>query len=175
MARRGDESNAEPPEPKWVVAAGECAAGGGMFAGSYACVGGVSRVADKTHVTLLKQGVTAWNEWRAGHRETRPDLSDAHLYGLDLGDANLARTDLRYADLRGTALRGARLNGADLQGADLFRTVLDGADLTGANLHGVQHLSCPQLVAAQNWQSGRRDAELACGAPIRASGAYSGG
>ena len=32
------------PEPKWVVAVGDCAADGGLFAGSYACVGGVSRV-----------------------------------------------------------------------------------------------------------------------------------
>ena len=32
------------PNPKWVVAVGECGAGGGMFAGSYAVVGGVSAV-----------------------------------------------------------------------------------------------------------------------------------
>jgi len=32
------------PDPKWVVAVGDCAADGGMFAGSYACVGGVSAV-----------------------------------------------------------------------------------------------------------------------------------
>jgi len=32
------------PDPKWVVAAGDCARDGGMFAGSYACVGGVSQV-----------------------------------------------------------------------------------------------------------------------------------
>src|SRR5215475_11933844 len=32
------------PEPKWVVAVGDCAADGGIFAGSYACVGGVSQV-----------------------------------------------------------------------------------------------------------------------------------
>src|SRR2546421_5738155 len=32
------------PAPKWVVAVGDCAADGGMFAGSYACVGGVSAV-----------------------------------------------------------------------------------------------------------------------------------
>ena len=32
------------PEPKWVVAVGDCAADGGFFTGSYACVGGVSRV-----------------------------------------------------------------------------------------------------------------------------------
>jgi Ni,Fe-hydrogenase III small subunit len=32
------------PDPKWVVAAGDCAADGGCFAGSYAIVGGVSQV-----------------------------------------------------------------------------------------------------------------------------------
>jgi Ni,Fe-hydrogenase III small subunit len=35
---------AATPEPKWVVAVGDCAADGGMFAGSYAVEGGVSRV-----------------------------------------------------------------------------------------------------------------------------------
>jgi Ni,Fe-hydrogenase III small subunit len=32
------------PDPKWVVAVGGCAADGGIFRGSYACVGGVSEV-----------------------------------------------------------------------------------------------------------------------------------
>jgi len=32
------------PGPKWVVAVGSCALGGGMFAESYACVGGVEEV-----------------------------------------------------------------------------------------------------------------------------------
>jgi Ni,Fe-hydrogenase III small subunit len=32
------------PDPKWVVAVGDCARDGGMFAGSYACVGGASAV-----------------------------------------------------------------------------------------------------------------------------------
>ena len=32
------------PAPKWVVAVGDCAADGGVFAGSYACVGGVAEV-----------------------------------------------------------------------------------------------------------------------------------
>jgi Ni,Fe-hydrogenase III small subunit len=32
------------PGPKWVVAVGDCGFDGGMFAGSYACVGGVSAV-----------------------------------------------------------------------------------------------------------------------------------
>ena len=32
------------PAPKWVVAAGGCALDGGIFAGGYACVGGVAAV-----------------------------------------------------------------------------------------------------------------------------------
>jgi Ni,Fe-hydrogenase III small subunit len=32
------------PDPKWVVAVGDCAANGGIFAGSYAIEGGISRV-----------------------------------------------------------------------------------------------------------------------------------
>ncbi|HEU5294743.1 MAG TPA: NADH-quinone oxidoreductase subunit NuoB [Burkholderiaceae bacterium] len=32
------------PAPKWIVAVGDCARDGGVFAGSYACVGGVSSV-----------------------------------------------------------------------------------------------------------------------------------
>lgn len=32
------------PDPKWVVAVGDCGRDGGVFANSYACVGGVSAV-----------------------------------------------------------------------------------------------------------------------------------
>ena len=32
------------PDPKWVVAVGDCAVDGGLFAGSPACVGGVNAV-----------------------------------------------------------------------------------------------------------------------------------
>jgi Ni,Fe-hydrogenase III small subunit len=32
------------PDPKWVIAVGDCAVDGGMFAGSYAVIGGVNSV-----------------------------------------------------------------------------------------------------------------------------------
>ncbi len=32
------------PDPKWVVALGDCAVTGGVFAGSYACIGSVNSV-----------------------------------------------------------------------------------------------------------------------------------
>lgn len=123
-------------------------------------------MADETHVAVLKQGAAAWNTWRAAHRDTRLDLSGASLRGLDLTGADLAHADLTGADLRGTILSRAILSGADLSGANCFKALFDGADLARARLSGVQFLTCAQLVAAHNWQSAVRDADLACGAPL---------
>jgi Ni,Fe-hydrogenase III small subunit len=39
-----ERTYAATPDPKWVVAVGDCAADGGLFSGSYAVVGGVSAV-----------------------------------------------------------------------------------------------------------------------------------
>src|SRR6202035_766709 len=39
-----ERTYAATPAPKWVVAVGDCAAGCGVFAESYACVGAVSKV-----------------------------------------------------------------------------------------------------------------------------------
>ncbi len=39
-----ERTYAATPDPKWVVAAGDCAGTCGVFAGSYACVGPVSAV-----------------------------------------------------------------------------------------------------------------------------------
>jgi Ni,Fe-hydrogenase III small subunit len=58
------------PDPKWVVAVGDCARNGGVFAGSAACVGGVSAVlAVDLHIpgcppspTALLQGLLALME-----------------------------------------------------------------------------------------------------------------
>jgi len=121
---------------------------------------------DGTHLAVLKQGVDAWNEWRAAHPDTRPDLSNVSLRGLDLAKAHLPGANLRKTDLRGTILSGAVLIGANLIGANLFKAILDGADLAGANLIGAQFLNCAQLMTTRNWQSAFRDSDLACGAPI---------
>ena len=39
-----ERTHAATPDPKWVVAVGDCALDGGVFAGSYAVVGGVDAV-----------------------------------------------------------------------------------------------------------------------------------
>lgn len=44
MAEALQRTYSAMPDPKWVVAVGDCARGGGCFAGSYAIVGGVDAV-----------------------------------------------------------------------------------------------------------------------------------
>jgi len=39
-----ERAHAVTPDPKWVVAVGDCACSGGIFAGSYACIGAVASV-----------------------------------------------------------------------------------------------------------------------------------
>jgi Ni,Fe-hydrogenase III small subunit len=62
-----ERTYAATPDPKWVVAVGDCALDGGIFAGGYACVGGVSAVVPvDLHIrgcppnpTTLLQGLVA--------------------------------------------------------------------------------------------------------------------
>jgi len=44
MAEALERTYAATPAPKWVVSVGDCALNGGCFAGSYAVLGGVSKV-----------------------------------------------------------------------------------------------------------------------------------
>lgn len=44
MAEALERTYNATPDPKWVVALGDCARDGGCFAGSYAVVGGVSKI-----------------------------------------------------------------------------------------------------------------------------------
>jgi uncharacterized protein YjbI with pentapeptide repeats len=123
-------------------------------------------MAAEAHLAVLKQGVDAWNEWRAAHPDRRIDLSNVSLRGLNLAKADLTGADLRKADLRGTVLSDATLIGANLTSANFFKAALDGADLSGTNLISAQFLNCAQLMTTRNWQSAFRDSDLACGAPI---------
>jgi hypothetical protein len=86
-------------------------------------------MSDSTHTQILRRGVAAWNEWRAGHPDENPSLAGADLSELDLSDA-----DLRGADLSDADLTGADLFGADLRSANLKMASLNGADLTNASV-----------------------------------------
>lgn len=56
-------------------------------------------MANQEHLDILKQGVQAWNEWRAKNSAVQIDLSYAYLRDAQLSNANLSRTDLSRTDL----------------------------------------------------------------------------
>ena len=116
-------------------------------------------MADPDHLSIIEQGVEAWNTWRSANPDISPNLQGADLSGAALTEANLRGTDLSEACLRGaelvrTDLRNAELREADLSSANLrrawleasrahkaifrnaslFRATLQDADLTGADL-----------------------------------------
>jgi uncharacterized protein YjbI with pentapeptide repeats len=113
-------------------------------------------MANQEQLSILKQGVEAWNKWRERNLDTEIDLREANLAKTNLsgvnftftshldGDdvaADLRRAKLIEANLSGADFTGANLAGADLRdaslvGADLHEANLGGADLTGTNLFG---------------------------------------
>jgi uncharacterized protein YjbI with pentapeptide repeats len=89
-------------------------------------------MADPEHLKYLKEGVSAWNQWRQEHAGIHPDLHEASLVSLDLQGVNFSMADLGGANLAKANLAGATLVDADMSGADLR-----GADLSRTNLSGV--------------------------------------
>lgn len=104
-------------------------------------------MANPEHVSILRQGVGAWNSWRANF-SGRPDLTRAQLTGdlatgsqsapgsADLRAINFSATDLMEADLTKSDLRGAVLSHANASGASFARSNLSDADLEFASLTG---------------------------------------
>ena len=104
---------------------------------------------DSAQLRILRNGVHAWNAWRAANPSIRPrlkganlacatlshaELSDADLEGANLGRANLKFAKLDRADLTRAKLGGANLSRALLRGSILRRARLQGANFTDANL-----------------------------------------
>jgi uncharacterized protein YjbI with pentapeptide repeats len=112
-------------------------------------------MANPEHLSKLREGLTAWNQWRKEERDIAPDLREADLSGIsldgvDLHRADLYKVDLRHRNLSSTNLLMANLNHADLTAADLnhvdltaawlMSAVLQGANLRDARLNGA-HLN----------------------------------
>ena len=113
-------------------------------------------MADPKQLSILQQGVEAWNQWRAANPQVLPDLSgvglsDDNLRGINFSGANLtgarlmridlSNADLHFCKLTCANLMAATLNGANLDGADLFcanfaRAALRGALMRRTNLMG---------------------------------------
>ena len=108
-------------------------------------------MANKEQLSILKQGVKVWNQWRKNNPSVNIDLSNAHFCGLDLSGAwfanadlcraNFTNANLVQAEFHRSSLICATLNGSDLRRADLSNSNLTEANFekavaTGANLFG---------------------------------------
>jgi uncharacterized protein YjbI with pentapeptide repeats len=92
-------------------------------------------MADEEQLSILRQGVEAWNAWRRAHPGIlMSNLIQADLRGADLSGADLHDVDFTMADLRGADLRGADLSGADLSETNFRETNFSGAKLGEAKL-----------------------------------------
>jgi hypothetical protein len=116
-------------------------------------------MANPEHLTMLKEGVAAWNLWREKYPGIRPRLSGTDLGATDLSKANLSGADLNRASLSKANLREANLREASLVHAILFEADLGEANLSGANLFAV-NLSRASLRKASLNESTLREADL---------------
>ena len=116
-------------------------------------------MANQEHLDILKQGVKIWNQWREEHPEVKPDLSEAHLHGAKLVDANLSKTDLHHAHLDEADLSYAHLNEANLVEASLVEANLSYVDLIEANLREAD-LRNAEVTIAEMWNADLREADL---------------
>lgn len=112
------------------------------------------------HVSILREGSTAWNRWRNANPDCVPDLT-----GITIERALLTSADLNHCRLAGSKLQQAVLSGANLTGADLMEVDFLAADLSNANLSGA-NLSKAVLFQA-NVRDARLDAAKMYGAELR--------
>ena len=109
-------------------------------------------MANRQHLSTLKQGPLAWNDWRKTHPDVQPDLSEANLTGANLQGANLRGANLEGAELVGADLQEANLLGAKVVEANLHKAILQKADLGFADLTFAT-LSEATLTAARLWKA----------------------
>lgn len=86
------------------------------------------------YLTLLEQGIEKWNQWRAGHPNTRCSLEGKDLSHGYFFEGNFQGVNLRGVNLQRACLVGANFRNADLTGADLTGAYLGDANFYGANL-----------------------------------------
>lgn len=96
---------------------------------------------DQVLLKMILENKTEWEQWRKDNPQIMPvlkyaDLSNAHLKGSILFDADLTGANLSNAKLDGANLSNADLSNADLTGASLSGALLRDVDIivSGANL-----------------------------------------
>lgn len=111
------------------------------------------------HLSMLEQGVTAWNAWRERQPDVCPDLAKADLVGRKLQGIKLCFANVEEADLSQSDLTNSDLRSAKLMGANLCAATLSGTDATEANFSGAQLLYA-RLVGANLTHADFGDAKV---------------
>ena len=106
---------------------------------------GFALLLNPDHLEVLRQGVRAWNSWRANNctvipdlHELAPPLGERQFGRVNGGPINLRSALLSHAFLRFATLTEADLGEADLSEADLVHARLDRANLSGADLQNAR-------------------------------------
>jgi hypothetical protein len=119
-------------------------------------------MANEEQLSILKQGVEIWNNWRKenlnvvidlsktslkrrnlqkavlhGADLSGTDFSESSLAWADLSEANLFEANLYVADLYQTDLRGANLVDAILVGAQMILTKIEKAKVSGSSIYSI--------------------------------------
>jgi hypothetical protein len=130
-------------------------------------------MANPEHLSILKQGVKIWNEWRKINHDVIPDLCGICLDGIDLWEANLSyaklcrtyghsfyaiRANFSEADLSNVSFHNCRLNGSNFEKANLIDAGLYSCDCLFASFRYAD-LQKAQLCAS-NLQSDFYGADL---------------
>jgi len=55
----------------------------------------------KSHMDALRQGTTAWHQWRMDNQSSVVDLRGINVVGLNLAGVDFSRCNLHGADLSG--------------------------------------------------------------------------
>ena len=91
-------------------------------------------MANPDHIRILKQGVTAWNEWRQTHPDIVPDLREAKFGAFRMEGYDLSHCDMRNMRIDSCFLGNLNLSSANLQGVGINNTVLSNINLTDADM-----------------------------------------
>jgi uncharacterized protein YjbI with pentapeptide repeats len=116
-------------------------------------------MANQEQLSILKQGVEAWNKWREENPDTHVDLSSAELNWNPHWEPVIPNMDITEATsfsdghpvssaFRGINFKNADLSKAKLTYCDLREAILTSAGLEGANLSGA-HLTGADLSQAR--------------------------
>jgi len=85
-------------------------------------------------ISVLKEGVKTWNDWREKNPQLMPDLREINFSGADFGNSLLTGADLGYSDFRKANLNKANLNEGMFEDADLRYTSIRNVVLSARQL-----------------------------------------